>query len=852
MVLALIATFVPVFPAIATPVEPKTIYVDAVNGDDVTGDGTSGNPYMSITTGLGDANYGDTVDIAPGTYSASETGESFPLPISPSKITLQGSDPYECIIDAEWIDAIIWMMDGSEFDISGLTLTHGFGTDGGAVAANLSTLAMTDCVLTQNFAGTGGAIYAGNSTVTLTDCEFTENGQSALEMLPAGIAPQLISECYSCGAIFAGNSTFQIDGCMFSENTAVQAAGAIGAEASIIDVVDSTFLDNAMTFEVVPTSVLDYKDSGLMPTQELFFGGAVLVASSELNVADSMFSGSVALIGSSVIGLDASMTVTGSWFEGDQTLAGVVANVGDAFNSASTAALGELAPTEMPFERSLTVEGCTFDSNVGSPIAAQAVPTLIRNCLFTNNVSEAPTLLFIDSDADVVNSTLADNMSIEPSILAETEVVPQSIMPSVPELWVTNSIVWDENEAEVSVVGGSVEYSDLRYTGELAPEAFDESVISEDPMFMDPESGDYSLKPGSPCIDTGVDFELAPDVDIDGTPRPFDGDSSGDAEWDMGAYEFGGITDGRIEGLDRYETGVAISEDHFASADTAVLATGRIFADGLAAAGLAGACNAPVLLTQPRTLPASVATELLRLGVSRVIVCGDQRAISDAVVDQVEALGDIEVQRIGGSDRYETAALIADEIVAVTGEDPALVFVARGDTFPDALAVSPVAWAHSAPILLVRPEELPRYTIDYLLGLTSATRGVIVGGSAAVSTDVQGDIAAQAAPAFERISGIDRYDTAAEVAYWADDMGLAGFGVTGVATGEDFADALCAGPGLGSSGGVLLLTPQHTAAQAALDAISDYAPSISALQIFGSGAAIDEDVATELDAARHG
>ena len=856
VVLALIASFVPVFPAIAIPAEPKTIYVDAVNGDDVGGDGTADNPYMSITVGLGDANYGDTIDIAPGTYSVSETGETFPLPISPSKITLQGSDPYECIIDAEWSGAIAWLAIGSEFTVSGLTLTHGVAVNGGAVMVGLGTLTMSDCVLTQNTAQNGGAIYAADSFVTLTDCEFIDNGESAFDMLPAGMAPQDVTECFACGAVMSLGGTLDVDGCTFGGNSATEVAGAIGAESSDVEIADSTFYENEILVGLVPNAVLDFTGSGLVPAQALPFGGAVLVGSGELAVTGSAFWSNSAVIGSSLIGIDASMTVEGCWFEGDTTMAGVVANIGDMFLNASTDALGELAPTvEMP-ATSLTVEGSTFDGNEGAPIAAQSVPARISNCLITNNQAsggEGPdqgVLLFFDSDADIVNTTIADNsssgFSIYSTLMSGTSILPEG------GVRVTNSIVWDEFAEMGPVYGADVAFSDLYPADPIVPELADPSVISEDPMFADSESGDYSLAAGSPCIDTGVDFELAPDADIDGTPRPLDGDASGIADWDMGAYEFGGITDGRIEGLDRYETGVAISEDHFAAADTAVLATGRVFADGLAAAGLAGAYNAPVLLTQPRALPASVAAELLRLGVSRVVVCGDQRAISDAVVAQVEALGEIEVQRIGGVDRYETAAMIADEIVSVTGEDPALVFVARGDTYPDALAVSPIAWAHSAPILLVRPEELPRYTVDYLLGLTGATRGVIVGGSAAVSTDVQGDIAAQAAPTFERISGVDRYDTAAEVAYWADDEGLAGFGVTGVATGEDFADALCAGPGLGSSGGVLLLTPRHTAAQAALDAISAYAPSISALQIFGSGAAIDEDVAIELDAARRG
>ncbi len=843
MVLALI----PVMPAAAVPATPKTIYVDAVNGDDVGGDGTAGDPYMSITTGLGDADYGDTIDIAPGTYSASETGESFPLPISPSKITLQGSDPYECIIDAEWTDSIIWMMDGSEFDLFGLTLTHGFAESGGAVMTSLGTLTMTDCILTQNFAETGGAIYASGSTVTLTDCELTENGESAFDMVPAGLTPQVITGSYSCGAILASNSTLEIDGCTFGDNSAGLLAGAIGAEECDLDISDSSFYGNTLVHTLELQSATAFTGSGLVPAEVVPFGGAVLAISGDVAVTDSAFWQNSAFFGSSLMGLDAAMTVEGCWFEGDAAMAGVVANIGGFINGATEEALGELAPTaEMP-TASLTVEGSIFDGNEGAPIAVQSLPAQISNCLLVNNTSEQGTLLFYDSDADVVNTTLADNATSGYSIHSETMSGTQA--QAVGGTRVTNSIVWDEAAAMGPVYGADVSYSDLYSTDPIVPEAYGEDVISEDPMFNDPESGDYSLAAGSPCIDAGVDFELAPDSDIDGTPRPFDGDASGTAEWDMGAYEFGGATDGRLEGGDRYQTAVAISQDHFASADTAVLATGRVFADGLSAAGLAGAYNAPILLTQPKALPAAVAAELVRLGVSHVVICGDQRAISDSVASAVAALGEIEVERIGGIDRYETSAMLADEVVAARGDEPEIVFIARGDTFPDALSVSPIAWAQRAPILLVRPQHLPRYTVDFLSGVSGDMRTIVVGSEEAVSTGVQGELSV-AGLAPDRIGGANRYDTAALVAEWADDEGLAGFGVTGVATGEVFADALCAGAGLGSSGGVLLLTPRLTAAAPTLAAISSHADSIVALQVFGSGSAISESVEAQLRSAR--
>ncbi len=853
IVIAMLATFIPVVPAMAVTPVPTTIYVDAVNGSDTTGDGTASNPYMSITAGLDGADYGDTIDIAPGTYSTSETGETFPLPISPSKITLQGSDPYECIIDAEWEAAIIWLMDGSEFAMSGLTLTHGFNMDGGALTASYSTVNATDCIFTQNGAARGGAIFVGGSTVTLAGCELTENGQSATPIPPAEVAPEPSPECLEGGAIYAIECALAISDCSIGLNSATDAGGGVLAAGSTVTAEDSVFYANNNLADVALGATTDLLEGGIVPAGSPLpgLGGAFLAASTDLNVVNCGFWENSAFIGSSVIGLDSDVSVEGSWFEGDMTMAGVVANVGGFLADTSTSVRAELAPTESLVESYLSVEGSTFQGNEGSPIAMQTVDGIVRNCLVTDNSSPMATLLFLASDADVVNTTLANNVSGDVPISA-TPIVPQTTIDPLPEVRVTNSIVWDENEDEVSVEGATVTYSDLRYLDLIVPNSVDETVISEDPEFVDPEFWDYSLAGGSPCIDTGVDFELAPDVDIDGTGRPIDGNGDGTAEWDMGAYELGGITDGRIEGADRFETAVEISKDHFASADTAILATGRVFADGLSASGLAGAYNAPILLTEPNVLPAVVAQELVRLGVSHVIICGDERAVSAGVEGAVASLGDIEVERIGGADRYETAAMLADEIAVVTDSDPALVFVARGDTFPDALAVSPVAWSMAAPVLLVRPDELPRYAVDYFLGIVSntKTRTVIVGGQAAVSSGVEGGLVTLGIDPEDRIAGADRYQTACAVAVWADDMGFADFGVTGVATGEDFADALSGGPGIGASGGVLLLNPKRTANPTVCDTISDYAGDISALQIFGSGAAITDEVAEILNDCR--
>ena len=71
----------------------------------------------------------------------------------------------------------------------------------------------------------------------------------------------------------------------------------------------------------------------------------------------------------------------------------------------------------------------------------------------------------------------------------------------------------------------------------------------------------------------------------------------------------------RISGSTRYETMAMVSQTAFPSAASkaAVVASGSSFPDALAASSLAGHLNAPILLTDPKTLSNATANELDRL-----------------------------------------------------------------------------------------------------------------------------------------------------------------------------------------------------------------------------------------------
>lgn len=61
--------------------------------------------------------------------------------------------------------------------------------------------------------------------------------------------------------------------------------------------------------------------------------------------------------------------------------------------------------------------------------------------------------------------------------------------------------------------------------------------MAADPLFANSAGGDYSLATNSPCIGAGVSLGHIIN-DLDGQLRPLDGNRSGTAEWDIGAYEY--------------------------------------------------------------------------------------------------------------------------------------------------------------------------------------------------------------------------------------------------------------------------------------------------------------------------
>lgn len=140
------------------------------------------------------------------------------------------------------------------------------------------------------------------------------------------------------------------------------------------------------------------------------------------------------------------------------------------------------------------------------------------------------------------------------------------------------------------------------------------------------------------------------------------------------------------------------------------------------------------------------------------------------------------IERVGGADRVETAALLAQRfIVADT------VVVASSRAFPDALAAAPLSLQEAGPMLLTHPQRLPAPTRQEIERF-EPERIIVIGGSGAVADDVLDELAAAAPGAtVERIGGPDRYATSALI---ADQIVQDSTPEVFLATGTDFPDAL--------------------------------------------------------------
>ncbi|MEW6096951.1 MAG: right-handed parallel beta-helix repeat-containing protein [bacterium] len=155
-------------------VNAATIYVDAVNGDDVMGDGTEENPYKTIGKGISVAGSGDTVQCAPGTYTETVSIKK--------QVMLIGAGSDKSIIDASSLPGnptVIWISNAypQPYGVSGFKITGGKAGSWFYEGNGIYCDASANPSITNNLISGNGrcGIYCFYGYPTITNNVITEN-----------------------------------------------------------------------------------------------------------------------------------------------------------------------------------------------------------------------------------------------------------------------------------------------------------------------------------------------------------------------------------------------------------------------------------------------------------------------------------------------------------------------------------------------------------------------------------------------------------------------------------------------------------------------------------------------------
>ena len=225
-------------------------------------DHAGGGDYLTIQEGINAASEGDTVLVAPGTYTGAMNRE---LDFGGANMVLVSEEgPEATTIDCEGLSRAIYFQsgEGPSSRLFGFTITNGQDSYGGAVHCVGSSPTIANCVFEENTAYlTGGAmLLVASSSPTVTNCVF--EGNSAHDLSGSGggavyceqFSAPVFSSCtftdntadQNGGAIctFFAQPTF--DRCTFIGNSAFNLGGAIMAGANATPTLDTcTFVENA-------------------------------------------------------------------------------------------------------------------------------------------------------------------------------------------------------------------------------------------------------------------------------------------------------------------------------------------------------------------------------------------------------------------------------------------------------------------------------------------------------------------------------------------------------------------------------------------------------------------------------
>jgi subtilisin family serine protease len=508
--------------------------------------------FPTIQAAIDDVWDGDTVVVADGIHTGLGNRD---IDFLGKAITVSSENgPENCIIDCNGTEAELhrgfYFYSGEDANsvVKGFTIINGYAPDdeGGAIKCTDSSPTFDNCIFRGNLAQSSGAgMYNDHSNPILTNCTFSENLVTGDMYSPGGgmsnrYSNPILIDCNFIknsgrsyhdtfgGGIYNYQSNPVLTNCTFTENSGSIGGGVYNSESNPI-LIDCTFNRNSV-------------HEG---------GGAIRNSHSSTLLTNCTFNGNFSdWYGGGGIDNGSNLILTNCTFRGNWTE-------------------GRGGGMQNGYNCSVEMTNCIFSGNSayeGGGIHNSDGNSILMNCTFSGNVATDSNggAIYNSNRANSVlnNCTFADNAALNGNALA-----CDSYNQSYPSnLQVTNCIFRDGGDEIWNNDGSTIiiNYSNVQ-GGWPGP---GDNNINIDPDFVDesnpdPNLRDYHLRPGSPCIDAGVNNSVPPDTtdldgdgntteatpwDLDGHPRFADGDCNSTETVDMGAYEFAYANIGDFDG----------------------------------------------------------------------------------------------------------------------------------------------------------------------------------------------------------------------------------------------------------------------------------------------------------------
>ena len=517
----------------------KEVWVSWDTGSDEAGDGTSGNPYKTISYALTNIATGGAVYAFGGTYYENNISWS-PF----NNITLNpSSETSVCTIDAQRLGRVISVESAVNLTIESFTIQNGRASmenGGGILLPGGSNLRLEKVVIqycsveAPENARYGGAVFAADNSVGVSaqNCRFAHNVSPRGGVAANGIWH--VKDCtfeansanlkisnnpYGWGGV-ANGGTWTATNCAFSNNSA-NAYGGVFNESDW-KVLNCSFNNNTSGYSggVRSEGTLEAVDSVFINNSAQHAGGVSLGGYHPFTAIGCTFEGNTSGGGGYGGGVEYTGTLKASncLFRNNGAIGGA---------SYAFAGVGGFR---------CEINNCIFignyargNTNSKGGVWHTALMINMKNSIFIGNTSSGEGGIAWGSLITAENCTFYNNTAV-----GSGDVATGGEGEGYESRWnAKNCIFWGSND-QFNKTSGTLEYCNVQNEDWSSfNRVF--KCISKDPLFVSTTAPyDLHMNANSPCIDTGITIEGIT-RDAEGISRPLG------AGYDIGAYEQSGL-----------------------------------------------------------------------------------------------------------------------------------------------------------------------------------------------------------------------------------------------------------------------------------------------------------------------